>query len=67
MLWKCGHCGFIVEGKTVPFENCPVCGYAKAQFKQIQPSDIGTLDKVKNKTMRFTVLKAKGLSYPPDF
>lgn len=67
MLWKCGKCGFILEAKTIPFEKCPVCGAPAAQFYQIKESEIGTFDKIKNKSYRFTVLKSKGISYSPDF
>lgn len=32
VLWKCGNCGFIFEGKEAP-ELCPACLHPKAYFE----------------------------------
>jgi len=64
MLWKCGKCGFILEGNEPPL-ICPVCGAPKKMYKKIKKADISTIDRVKNKMYRATVLRKK--KYKPDF
>jgi rubredoxin len=33
-LWKCGVCGFTMEGVEAP-DNCPKCGAAKENFEAL--------------------------------
>ena len=32
VLWKCGNCGYIFEGKEAP-EKCPACAHPRAYFE----------------------------------
>ncbi len=32
VLWKCGNCGYVHEGKEAP-DVCPACAHAKAYFE----------------------------------
>ncbi|MPN58322.1 Rubrerythrin-1 [bioreactor metagenome] len=32
VMWKCGNCGFIFEGKEAP-EKCPACVHPKSYFE----------------------------------
>ncbi len=34
MMWKCGVCGYLHEGKDAP-ERCPKCGAPKQKFSKL--------------------------------
>lgn len=35
VLWKCGVCGYIYDGKDAP-NKCPKCGAPKEQFTKVE-------------------------------
>jgi predicted nucleic acid-binding Zn-ribbon protein len=44
MLWRCGSCGYIHDGKEAP-EKCPKCGAPKIQFTQIENDKAALIEK----------------------
>jgi rubredoxin len=44
MLWKCGVCGYIHDGKDAP-GKCPKCGAPKEQFVKIDDEKSKLIEK----------------------
>ena len=44
MLWRCGSCGYIHDGKEAP-DKCPKCGSPKIQFSQVENDKAALIEK----------------------
>ena len=42
--WKCGGCGFVVDGEQAP-DHCPKCGAPKERFAELDATAAGLVER----------------------
>ncbi len=44
MMWQCGSCNYVWEGKEPP-DKCPKCGAAKEKFVELDAKRVGLVER----------------------